>query len=596
MKFHNIPVRYAAIGLLFTILSGNFSCRNSIDHSRKHVAVVGIPSKLFPENGRTFADCLQEIKRLAPDRTFISGDFFSLFQRNKRFPVQLDSLLQQADLNVSLIPGFTRNNPVKKMTTKYFYSEKIGDDLFLILDACDSSSVNRISPRQIDWLQKNMAGAGRARSVTVLLDRPVWDRFLFPGPNNWWEKVHPLLRLLNVKYVIAGQQPYFKMDRKKGGIEYIQSAGAGDSLSNRFQDIGNFPHFLWLSLTDEKMTVSPVRLGSILTDSVVTAKMTDEAFRIYQSAVSHPDFPLPANPGKLLKQSVRVTLQNPFSLPIRGELRWIKTNADWLIYPPLVKYQLAGRGKKSYRYNIWMVSLHSINRNLPYLETRMPSAAGSEPEIIRKYLIPLRKMTIEMRKSKIEIDGNLSEWAAVKPLFLDKEYLTTHIPNWTKSDLSAAIYSAWDKKGLYFGIDVKDNKWVNRNANAEIKKGDCVEIAFDGSWDRQVPGLDDNDHDFGFAFTENGPVAWRWHGPVDYGVGQTFSIPFQIQRLPAHTLYEIFFPITELSPIMCRAKKKFGFTIAIHDDDGQGWKGAMQWTAGLINEVYPALFGEVELN
>ena len=585
--------------LLLFLLSG---CQKSAETVNFHAAIVGIPSKPIPNNWQVLQNCLNEVDRLNPDVLFVSGDWqFFLHQMEPQRQKELSLILEKYRNQIKFIPSFNKNLKIenydinKYPDQKFFYSFSQGNNLFLVLESSDSTSTNIISPRQIRWLSGQKKAAEKTRNVTLLLNRPIWDNAIFPGPNNWWNEVHPLLLELNVKSVIAGYRAHYSADFKKDDIRYIQSAGASENMSENFWDLGNFSHFLWLTSGPENYSVSPVRIGSIPPDSVVMSKMTNQAKQVFVTSISHPEFELPSNPSRLLRRSIPVKISNPFPFSLRGELSWMKKNSDWRIYPPKVTYDLEPNQAKIFNFNIWMVRLNSLNRNLPYLKTEIPPLVDFPPRSVIRYLIPVKKRTIFKNNKDITIDGNLNEWSTVAPLLLDKEYLTTGISSWIKDDLSVSVYSSWDESGLFLGIDVRDDKFFNPDNNLKLREGDCVELGFDGKNDQVAPGFDADDHNFGFAFTTNGPVAWRWYGPQKYSVGQIFSIPFKIIRLPGHTVYEIFLPEKELSPIKFQKNYSFGFTVVVHDNDGSGWEGAMQWTAGLYEKIYPALFGDVTL-
>ena len=268
---------------------------------------------------------------------------------------------------------------------------------------------------------------------------------------------------------------------------------------------------------------------------------------------------------------------------------------NWRIYPPTVKYDLAPNQKKNLEFNVWKVNSNSINRNLPYLITELPPAKNYKKRPVKRYLILQRSRTIHERKNEIIIDGKLNDWINYQPLQLDKEYLTTGKKDWNKDDLSVVIYSAWDQNDLYFGIDIKDDKFFSISEDLDIRQGDCIEFGFDCNNDKYVPGFNENDHNIGFSFTKNGPKSWRWHGTQYQSFGRFYSCVFEVQRFPGHTIFEIKIPKNELSPLQFEKNTQFGFTVVVHDNDGAGWNGAMQWTAGLVNEIYPAHFGEVTL-
>ena len=585
-------------GVLLLLLS----CTKVPETHLERIAVLSIPAKPVQQSLAVLDEAVREIERLGPDRTVVLMDPKTYAQEHRRAVLErVLTLPRRVPLEFLFVPGAGKlrfweleQKPVQDKKA-HFRLVELENLRLLFLDSSDSLAEDRISRRELRWLHSLRNGGGTPRPAVAFIDRPVWNSALFPGPNNWWQEVHPALVALNVRAVVAGFVSGYLLETERDSVAYVRSAGIGDTLDASFDQLGNFPHFLWIRVQGQEVEISPVRIGSVLPDTAVTGAQVRRARAAAWEMLSQPEFPVPERPRKFMRRTIEVFVKNPQREPISGRLSWKKPNEDWRIYPPEVNYRVPPGGQQRFSFNVWLVRLSSLNRNLPLLEGRFPPAEGMPPRRLYRLLAPKRNYSIGFRKFQVSVNGDLNEWLEVTPLLLNNEYLTSGIPGWSARDLSVALYSVWDTTGLYLGVDVKDNRLLNTYRGADIRKGDCVEIGLDALGDRRSPGFDEDDHDLGFAFTKHGPIAWRWSGPPQMRRGRTFGVPFAVQRIPGHTIYEILLPAREVAPLRLEKNAVFGMTIAVHDDDGSGWKGAMLWTGGLLGKPYPALFARVRL-
>ena len=595
-------IHYLAMAILGGWLLISFGCENRTPGGSEHLAVLSVPS-VPPQRGvRALREAVAEVRRLNPDRVILLFD--SRTYADSAYSAVGDSLLQaprQFSCPSFFVPNLQKLKDLRKgggkrlLKRRYFRVVETGALRLFFLDDADSAAVDRISARELRWLQQ-WADRGKSRKPAVaFIDRPVWDSRLFPGPNNWWSEVHPLLRRIGVRYLIAGYRSGYLREMQRDSVVYIRSAGIADTLEQGFSDLGGFRHFLWIGVRKGKISLAPVKLGAVRAEEVVTGGEVAAARKNAWKLLSQPDFPVPERPRKFMRRIIQVRVKNPFPEALHGTLRWRKLNEDWRIYPPEAGFVLPPASEKTLSFTVWLASLNSLNRNLPRLITALPPLAGVPPRPVYRLLAPVRKYGMPHRNFSVTVDGDLSEWNKETTLLLNQEFMTTGIAGWNADDLSVSLYTAWDTTGIFLGVDVKDNRLSNPFRDGRIRRGDCVEIGVDALGDRHSPGFDDNDHDLGFAFTAHGPIAWRWAGPPQFPRGRVLNIPFAVQRLPAYTIYEIFIPAREIAPAALKPDARWGMTVAVHDDDGGGWKGAMQWTAGLVGEPYPALFARVRL-
>jgi len=108
----------------------------------------------------------------------------------------------------------------------------------------------------------------------------------------------------------------------------------------------------------------------------------------------------------------------------------------------------------------------------------IPDDAAIDPTFKAKLYGTAKEVSIAFTPSKPKIDGNLSDWAAIKTrgaiaeLDSDRGVIPDSTRKWEgPKDCSAKVYAAWDQAGLYFAFDV---------TNDSISAGDSVELFIDG--------------------------------------------------------------------------------------------------------------------
>ena len=198
----------------------------------------------------------------------------------------------------------------------------------------------------------------------------------------------------------------------------------------------------------------------------------------------------------------------------------------------------------------------------------------------------------------VKIDGNLMEWKGVKPIQLNSAKnlfapeLGCHM--WKgPEDLSALVYTGWDKDNFYFAAEVTDDEQFNNKTGRDIWNGDSLQFAFNPisyfHLDKQVksPGFSDNDFDLAIALTKKGNSCFQYCGNKLWEESE-----FVVKRDEAKkkTFYEVRIPLKSLH-ILPEVGTVFGFNFVIFDDDnGNGYRYWMELTKGIAGGKNPSLF------
>jgi len=170
-------------------------------------------------------------------------------------------------------------------------------------------------------------------------------------------------------------------------------------------------------------------------------------------------------------------------------------------------------------------------------------------------------------------------------------------------DCAARFYLAWDRENLYIAVQMYDNDLVPPVDGARMLEGDCILIAVDAR-DDASQGYDDDDSEFGFAYTAAGTLAWRSFpsergGPLDSAkvavVREVKPGALAAGVPPLKLTYEISIPWSELPGASREPGSAFGFDLAINDVDGGRRHGWLQWSAGLMGIKDPSRFGNIRL-
>ena len=161
-------------------------------------------------------------------------------------------------------------------------------------------------------------------------------------------------------------------------------------------------------------------------------------------------------------------------------------------------------------------------------------------------------------------------------------------------DLSARLFLAWDRNGLYLLAEVRDDQFEQPFSGAEIWRGDSMQFAFDcGNDARPRSGYDGNDCEFGAAF---GRSPWCWQAVAGLESGDAAGrLETAVTREDGKILYRVRIPWSELAPLGPRPGGIAGFNAVFHDRDDGVANYFAALSPGLSPFKNPSLFRRIRL-
>lgn len=197
-----------------------------------------------------------------------------------------------------------------------------------------------------------------------------------------------------------------------------------------------------------------------------------------------------------------------------------------------------------------------------------------------------------------KIDGQLAEWRdqspAIKPGQMRWEYVNareTPDPN----DLSVTGWVAYDERGLWIAVEVKDDTLAFPESRA-IWNWDSLQVGLDLGSDAQPDEpYDDDDLEVELGLREGGS-AWCYLGacPIGWPAEQLSDKLVGVVRPDRDrgvTNYELLIPAALLvSSTTLEPGTVMGFSLLVNDNDGQGRSGWLELTPGIGLGKMPARF------
>jgi|GEM_PF-974612 len=192
------------------------------------------------------------------------------------------------------------------------------------------------------------------------------------------------------------------------------------------------------------------------------------------------------------------------------------------------------------------------------------------------------------------IDGKADEWKDVPAMLLDRQ---EQARGWNgPDDLRGTLRTLWDDQGLYFCLEVTDDVHNAPNYDTNLWENDCCQFAFDPYLNGPKGGFDQDEHSYLLGDSPKGPIFAAYRMP-----GASFekecllkdrSVKMAAQADGAR-VFEWMLTWEQLAPVSPWVLGRCGFSWTLNDNDGNGFKGAMFWTKGVIYGQDAAQFGQL---
>ena len=158
------------------------------------------------------------------------------------------------------------------------------------------------------------------------------------------------------------------------------------------------------------------------------------------------------------------------------------------------------------------------------------------------------------------------------------------------ADCSAEVWAGWDDEALYLAIAVTDNVQHQEESGVLLWRGDGVQLAFRNGPPNATSGYDGSEAEVGLTLGPRGPVVFRWMP----NAGPCAEARLAVQRAGDVTRYETAIPWTALSVTGMRVGRRLAWSMTVNDNDGEGFRGWLEWTPGVCGSKDSSAFGWFE--
>ncbi|MBT4815726.1 MAG: hypothetical protein HON70_08515, partial [Lentisphaerae bacterium] len=190
-----------------------------------------------------------------------------------------------------------------------------------------------------------------------------------------------------------------------------------------------------------------------------------------------------------------------------------------------------------------------------------------------------------------KIDGILQDWPAEPALTLDPAQ-----PDCVKisegykgaADCSARLRFAWSKTHLFVAAEVRDDVHHQEEKEFQIWRGDCIQLAFRQGPPNPKTGYDGTEFEVGLTQGPDGKaVLFQW-AP---GARALTDGQLAVVQAKGTTVYEAAIPWTALGVTNVRPGSRTSWSMTINDNDGEGFRGWLEWTPGVCGAKDSSAFG-----
>jgi hypothetical protein len=337
----------------------------------------------------------------------------------------------------------------------------VGELTVLVVDTSRPPSAQELDPGDLRFLETELARIPRERPVIVITHKPWFSQTIWKGKR---DPAHEMFKRRGNVTVLAGHWHSYVCDQRDG-VTYVVCGSSGAGTGGEGLDNGEFVGFLWGTIRDGRVSLTPISLGAVRPLDMLNAEENATSFAFTSTGITSEPFPFE---GRVAR--VSVTVRNPGDRLSTDSLRWI-VPAGWTIRPE--GYPLSIPAGDSTR------ATFDITRSgepfpLPRLVAGLAYGRGKRLRSSRP--LALSRTAAAVRARSIVVDGRLTpgEWgeARAESLFMS--------PEGGVSACDPAVFVfARDDRGIYLGARcvTKPGRPVTAELterDARVHTEDCV--------------------------------------------------------------------------------------------------------------------------
>lgn len=209
-----------------------------------------------------------------------------------------------------------------------------------------------------------------------------------------------------------------------------------------------------------------------------------------------------------------------------------------------------------------------------------------------------KNISISKTSATITVDGNMEDaWLSANPEPIDQILSVNNNPD-DINDFSGEYRMLWDDDNLYLFVSVTDN--ILNTSNPQYWNNDVIQFYLDGENEKDNV-YDQNDLQFSFVANTNYLTSvYSFENGLNYSVDDFSNCQFVSIGTSNGYNYEIKLNGDDLLNqlgLRLGVNRKFGFDLALNDNDTGTMKNSLLWSAPFGSEMwyYPSLWGTATL-
>lgn len=254
------------VTLLISLLTAMIFCLEN----NFHFAILG--DRTGTADQEAFQKVVEDIQALMPDFVVTVGDLAEDGSNPDDWTVPMQTMniincpIYYTAGNHDILDDDSARLFTLNTGCQPFYSFRVQNSTFIILDNARASSYEDMDLEQRQWLEKTLAECPRDENKFVFMHKPFWAETIGAGRE---DTIHELFCEYNVNAVFTGhwhQYAYNIFD----DIEYFIVGSSGGDFGSVDVDMGDFYQFMWCRVEESNLYTTLIRSGNFFPRDYVT--------------------------------------------------------------------------------------------------------------------------------------------------------------------------------------------------------------------------------------------------------------------------------------------------------------------------------------
>jgi len=404
-----------------------------------------------------FMDGVRKLNLLQPEFVMSVGDLIEGYTEDMSTLTaewaEFDAFVDSLEMPFFYVPG---NHDITNQVMEELWVDKFGatyyhfvyqDVLFLCLNTEDQkrgAGRGTISDDQYDYIKNTLEENADVKWTLVFLHQPLWVQ----KDTKRWRDVEDLLGSRNHNVFAGHYHHYISEDRNNGKYIMLATTGGGSGL--RGPQLGEFDHFMWVTMKETGPIIANVALNGVFNEDVYTSESAEMVNAIEDMSIIQIEPLIVVNVESFENAAVRLKLTNDLDFPITVKL---KERFNWDLIGKVDRNEIVVNPNSVEFCELQLQRRNNADINSPFTleSTVMFTNNGTDIEIPGQHHIePIKKRILVKGQTK-KIDGKLKDWDELQYAFQADQ----NNGNQTRFDMT------YDDEFLYIAANVKDNEVVN---------------------------------------------------------------------------------------------------------------------------------------